>query len=108
LSPAQDQQIQRINNLFAQNEKPWSDALKKAREEYKRGKNAHPVDEQMLRETAAAAQRAATLLATVQALHRANVLILLTPAQRRMVETLELTGKVPGNEGNKKSRDLGH
>jgi Spy/CpxP family protein refolding chaperone len=107
LSPAQDQQIQRINNLFAQNEKPWSDALKKAREEYKRAKNAHPVDEEMLRETAAAAQRAATLLATAQALHRANVLILLTPAQRRMVETLELTGKVPGNEGDKKSRDLG-
>ena len=108
LSPAQDQQIQRINDLFAKNEGPLSDALKKARDEYKRAINAHPVDEELVSEKAAAARKAATLLATAQALHRANVLILLTPAQRRMVDTLEVTGKVPGTERDKKSTDQGH
>ena len=108
LSPAQDQQIQRINDLFAKNEKPLSDALKRANDEYKRAINAHPVDEELVSEKAAAARKAATLLATVHALHRANVLILLTPAQRRMVDTLEVTGKVPGAEPDKNSRDEGH
>ena len=108
LNPAQDQQIQRINDLFAKNEGPLSDALKKARDEYKRAINAHPVDEELVSEKAAAARKAATLLATAQALHRANVLILLTPAQRRMVDTLEVTGKVPGTERDKKSTDQGH
>jgi hypothetical protein len=95
LSPTQDEQIQRINNLYAQNEKPLSDALKKAREEYKSAINAHPVDNATVREKAAAVQKTASLLATAEALHRANVLILLTPAQRKMVATFELTGKIP-------------
>ena len=102
LRPTQDEQIQRINNLYAQNEKPFSDALKKAREEYKRAINADPVDNATVRDKAAAVQKAASLLATAEALHRANVLILLTPAQRKMVDTYELTGKVPGNTPEKK------
>jgi len=108
LSPTQDAQIQRINNLFAQNEKPLSDALKKAREEYKRAINAHPVDNATVQEKATAVEKAAGLLATAEALHRANVLILLTPAQRKMVATFELTGKVPGNPPKKKSTDTGN
>ena len=108
LSPTQDAQIQRINNLFAQNEKPLSDALKKAREEYKRAINAHPVDNATVQEKATAVQKAAALLATAEALHRANVLILLTPEQRKMVATFELTGKLPGNPPKKKSTDTGN
>ena len=108
LSPTQDAQIQRINNLFAQNEKPLSNALKKAREEYKRAVKAHPVDNPTVQEKAAAVQEAAALLATAQALHRANVLILLTPEQRKMVATFELTGKLPGNPPKKKSSDTGN
>ena len=108
LSPTQDAQIQRINNLFAQKEKPLSDALKKARQEYKRAINAHPVDNETVQEKSAALQKATTLLATAEALHRANVLILLTPAQRKMVATFELTGKIPGNPPKKKSTDTGN
>jgi Spy/CpxP family protein refolding chaperone len=108
LSPTQDDQIQRINNLFAQQEKPLSDALKEARKDYKRAINAHPVDNATVQEKAAAADKAAALLATAEALHRANVLILLTPEQRKMVATFELTGKVPGNPAKKKSTDTGN
>ena len=108
LSPTQDAQIQGINNLFAQNEKPLSDGLKKAREEYKRAINARPVDNATVQEKTTAVQKAAALLATAEALHRANVLILLTPAQRKMVATFELTGKVPGNPPKKKSTDTGN
>jgi hypothetical protein len=35
-------------------------------------------------------------------------LILLTPEQRRMVATFELTGKVPGNPPKKQSTDTGN
>jgi Spy/CpxP family protein refolding chaperone len=108
LSPTQDDQIQRINNLFAQQEKPLSDALKKARKDYERAINAHPVDNATVQEKAAAVDKAAALLATAEALHRANVLILLTPEQRKMVATFELTGKVPGNPAKKKSTDTGN
>ena len=108
LSPTQDDQIQRINNLFAQQEKPLSDALKKARKDYQRAINAHPVDNATVQEKAAAARKAAALLATAEALHRANVLILLTPEQRKMVATFELTGKVPGDPAKKKSTDTGN
>ena len=62
LSPTQDDQIQRINNLFAQKEKPLSDALKKARKDYKRAINAHPVDNATVQEKAAAVQKAAALV----------------------------------------------
>ena len=108
LSPTQDDQIQRINNLFAQQEKPLSDALKKARKDYERAINAHPVDNATVQEKAAAVDKAAALLATAEALHRANVLILLTPEQRKMVATFELTGKVPGDPAKKKSTDTGN
>jgi Spy/CpxP family protein refolding chaperone len=108
LSPTQDDQIQRINNLFAQQEEPLSDALKKARKDYKRAINAHPVDNATVQEKAAAVDKAAAMLATAEALHRANVLILLTPEQRKMVATFELTGKVPGNPAKKKSTDTGN
>ena len=108
LSPTQDDQIQRINNLFAQQEKPLSDALKRARKDYQRAINAHPVDNATVQDKAAAVHEAAALLATAEALHRANVLILLTPEQRRMVATFELTGKVPGNPPKKQSTDTGN
>jgi Spy/CpxP family protein refolding chaperone len=108
LSPGQDQQIQRINDLFAKQEEPLRASLKKARAEYRLALNAHPVDDAKVQQIAAELQKAATLLATAEALHRANVLVLLTPAQRNMVDTLEVTGKDPTIKQEKESRDSGH
>ena len=108
LSPSQDQQIQRINDLFAKQEEPLRASLKKARAEYKLALSAHPVDDAKVHQKAAELQKAATLIATAEALHRANVLVLLTPAQRNMVDTLEVTGKDPTVKQDRESRDSGH
>lgn len=108
LSPEQDQAIQKINDYFDQNEKPMRATLKLARLEYTLVVKAKPVDQSTVQAKAAAVQRATAVLAAAEALHRANVLTLLTPAQRKMVATLELTGKLPGEQEDGKSRDGGH
>ncbi|MBV8377710.1 MAG: periplasmic heavy metal sensor [Verrucomicrobia bacterium] len=108
LSPTQDREIKRINDYFDQSEKPVRALLKSAREEYKLAVNAKPVDNAKVQEKLAAAQKAATLLATEEALHRANVLVLLTPPQRKMVETLELTGKEPATGPANQSTERAH
>ena len=108
LSPAQDRAVQQVNDYFDQNEKPIRATLKAAQDEYNLALKAKPVDQSKIQAKAAAVQKATSLLAAAEALHRANVWTLLTPPQRKMVTTLELTGKVPGEKENSKAKDRGH
>jgi hypothetical protein len=108
LSQAQDKAVQSVNQYFDQSEKPLRATLKTAQDEYNLASKAKPVDQSTLQAKAAAVQKAAALLAAAEALHRANVLTLLTPAQREMVRTLELTGKLPGEKDASKVKDHTH
>jgi Spy/CpxP family protein refolding chaperone len=108
LSPEQDRAVQQINEYFDQNEKPIRATLKAARDEYNLALKAKPLDHSTVQAKAAAVQKATAVLAAAEALHRANVLTLLTPAQRKMVTTMELTGKVPGEKEDSKAGDRGH
>jgi Spy/CpxP family protein refolding chaperone len=107
LSPAQERTVQQVNDYFDQNEKPIRAAIKTAQAEYNLALKAKPVDQSTLQAKAAAVQKATAVLAAAEALHRANVLTFLTPAQRKMVTTLELTGKVPGEKADNKAKDRG-
>jgi Spy/CpxP family protein refolding chaperone len=107
LSPSQDRAVQQINDYFDQNEKPIRATLKTAQDEYNLALKAKPVDQSTLQAKAAAVQKATALLESAEALHRANVWTLLTPAQKKMVTTLELTGKVPGEKSDSKAKGRG-
>jgi hypothetical protein len=108
LSPAQDRAVQRVADYFDLTEKPIRARLKTAQDEYNIALKAKPVDQSTLQAKAAAVQKAAALLAAAEALHRANVLTLLTPAQRQMVATLEMTGKLPAEKDDSKVKDHAH
>jgi Spy/CpxP family protein refolding chaperone len=108
LSPAQDRAVQQVADYFDQTEKPIRARLKTAQDDYNLALKAKPVDQSTLQAKAAAVQKATALLAAEEALHRANVLTLLTPAQRKMVTKLELTGKLPGEKNNSKVKDHAH
>ena len=108
LSPEQDRAVQQINDYFEQNEKHMRATLKTVQDEYELALKAKPVDQKTLQAKAATVQKATALLAAAEALHRANVWTLLTPAQRKMVTTLELTGKVPGEKEDSKVKDRAH
>lgn len=102
--------IQKINDYFEQSEKPLRTALEKARADYKRALQAKDVDQERVRANAAAAavaDKAAGLLAIEEALHRANLLVVLTPEQQTMVSAYERTGRIPGEEEEHKSKDHG-
>jgi Heavy-metal resistance len=107
LSPAQDRAVQQVNDYFDQSEKPMRATLKTAQDEYNLALKAKPVDPSTVQAKAAAVQKATAVLASAEALHRANVWTLLTPAQKKMVTTLELTGKVPGEKTDSKTKDRG-
>lgn len=82
--------------------------LKTAQDEYSLAMKAKAVDPSTIQAKAAAVQKAAAVLAAAETLHRANVLTLLTPAQRKMVEIMELTGKMPGEQEGVRGKDRAH
>jgi Spy/CpxP family protein refolding chaperone len=108
LSPEQDRAVQRINDYFEQSEKPMRATLKTAQDEYTLALKAKPLDHKILQEKAAEVTKVTALLAAAEALHRANVWTLLTPAQQKMITSLELTGRVPGEKKETKGKDQGH
>jgi Spy/CpxP family protein refolding chaperone len=108
LSPWQDREIQKVNDYFDQNEKPLLDALQKARADYKVALRVKPLNEADVQKKAAAVQKASTLLATVEALHRANILNLLTPEQQRIIQKMVLTGNNPPDQADAKPKKSGH
>src|ERR1700719_3726080 len=108
LSPAQDRAVQQVADYFDQTEKPIRARLKTTQDDYNLALKAKPVDQSTLQAKAAAVQKATALLAAEEALHRANVLTLLTPAQREMVIKLALTGKLPGEKEWSKVKDHAH
>jgi Spy/CpxP family protein refolding chaperone len=106
--------IQKINDYFERSEKPLRTALERARADYKRALQAKDVDQETVRPNAAAAavadkaaDKAAGLLAIEEALHRANLLVVLTPQQQTMVTAYERTGRIPGEEEEDRSKHHG-